>query len=134
MKKLVLLLITVCFVSSVRAFDYPYLTFQTSDGARISLSATSLICRVDEDNLIVTNSDLSEIFVLSNLSKMYFSTSAETTGVNSVEVETSTEVEVFTLSGISLGRFSDADDARKHLRPGIYVVRTSQGVHKIAVR
>lgn len=134
MKKLVLLLITVCFVGSARAFDYPYLTFQTSDGARISLSATSLICRVGEGNLIVSNSDLSEIFVLSNLSKMYFSTSAETTGVSSAEVETSGKVEVFTLSGISLGRFPDADDARKHLRPGIYVVRTSQGVHKIAVR
>lgn len=134
MKKLVLLLLAICLVNCVRAYDYPYLTFQTSDGSRMSLSATSLVMSVGEGNLIVTNSDLSQIFVLSNLTKMYFSTSAETTGVNSVENEVGGEVEVFTLSGLSVGRFSGMKDAQMHLPRGIYVVKSSQGVHKIAVK
>lgn len=134
MKKLALLLITVCLVGSARAFDYPYLTFQTVDGVQTSVPVGSLVMSVGEGNLIVTNSDLSQIFVLSNLTKMYFSTSAAPTGVGSPVSDDSGDVEVFSTSGLSIGRFSGIKDAQMHLPRGIYVVKTSHGVRKVAVK
>lgn len=123
---------------AARAFDYPYLTFQTSGGALTSVPVTSLVMTVGDGQLVVTNSDLSQIYVLTDLSKMYFSTSAAPTGLRPVTVPdvdgSAGSVEVYTAAGVAMGRYGSMDEARHSLRPGIYVVKSGLGVRKIVVR
>ena len=75
MKKLLLAFLFMVGGSTVEADDYPYLTFQTTDGAKTSVSVASL-------SLIINGTTLTaglQSFTLADLSKMYFSTTDETT-------------------------------------------------------
>lgn len=57
-------------------YDYPYLTFETSDGMTKSLSVESLYITFENGQLLATNADGDEVLVLSDLAKMYFSVDA----------------------------------------------------------
>ena len=61
---------------------YPYLTFETTDGAKVSVSTTALTLSISGNTLTAG----SEEFTLTNLSKMYFSETNETvTGIDSMD-------------------------------------------------
>lgn len=68
---------------TANALDYPYLTFELTDGSKASVSVTS------DATLTFSGTTLtigSESFTLTNLSKMYFSASDETaTGITSLQ-------------------------------------------------
>ena len=53
----------------MQAGDYPYLTFETTDGNKVSVSTESLTLTVSGTTLTAGN----QSFTLVNLSKMYFS-------------------------------------------------------------
>lgn len=84
MKKIVLLLMVVAGVLTAQAGDYTYLTFETTDGAKASVAVENLTLTVSEGTVTAG----SQTFTLSNLSKMYFSISDETTGIETVRIET----------------------------------------------
>lgn len=79
MRRHLLLLITIIATTAVFADDYPYLTFETADGNKTSVSVSSLTLTVKDGKLTVGD----KTFNLSELSKMYFST-IETTGIEKV--------------------------------------------------
>lgn len=72
MKRLLLILMTMAGVMTAQADDYPYLTFETSDGTVQSVSTTSLKLEISGDKLLVN--DGAQSFTLTDLKKMYFST------------------------------------------------------------
>ena len=82
---------------SAAADDYPYLTFETADGTKTSVSASSLTISVGDGKLTVGSQE----FTLSDLSKMYFSASDETTsGIDDLNSEsTSQRTTIFDLQG-----------------------------------
>ena len=92
MKKFLLLLTVLVGTLKAQAGDYTYLTFETTDGAKASVAVEGLSLTISGTTLTAG----SQQFMLSNLSKMYFSTSDETTGisdelrVNSEEFATAT--------------------------------------------
>ena len=84
MKKIVLLLMTLVGVLTVQADEaYAYLTFETTDGVRVSVPVSSLTLTVSGTTLTAG----SQSFTLSNLSKMYFSNDDETTGIESITLD-----------------------------------------------
>ena len=85
MKKIVLLLMTlVGSVLTVLAEDtYTYLTFETTDGSKTSLDVSSLPVTINLDNSTLTIGN--QTFALADLSKMYFSTQSETTGIETID-------------------------------------------------
>ncbi len=124
MKRLCLILLGLTFVSIMKADgEFPYLTFVGSDGTVTSLGVESLEMTVTEDgNLVAVNGDGSKTFTLTSLAKMYFSTGDESTasGISLTETESAdNEVEVFTLTGISLGKFADSAKAKASLEQGV---------------
>lgn len=131
MKKLFLLVLAIAFFASSYAYDYPWLTFQSSDGTETPVSVEGLSMSVSDGNLIVTNADGSQTFELSKLSKMFFSTSS-TSGISHISDDTTQQVEVYTTAGISLGKISDASQAYSSLRPGLYIIKTDKGTFKMA--
>ena len=125
MKKMFLLLAVVIGALTVQAADYTYLTFETTDGAKVSVEASSLSITISGTTLTAG----SQKFTLSNLSKMYFSTSDETTGLSE---ELKVKSEEFATAIYDLqGRKVTKDE----LRSGqVYIVKTKSGNHKIAVK
>lgn len=139
MRRLFLFLLGMILFSSMKADgEFPYLTFVGSDGTVTSLGVESLEMTVTEDgNLVAVNGDGSKTFTLTSLAKMYFSTGDESTasGITMTEAEGTTgEVEVFTLTGISLGKFTDSAKAKESLEHGVYILKSKSQTFKITVR
>ena len=123
MKKIFLFLALVIGTLTAQADDYTYLTFETTDGAKFSVGASSLTITISGTTLTAG----SQSFTLSNLSKMYFSTSDETTGIKTITAqELSDATEVYDLNGRKV--------QKEQLRKGVYVIKTKSGNHKIAVK
>lgn len=120
-------------VAHAHAGDYDYLTFQTSDGTLQSFAVSNLKITVSSGTLVVHNSTTSQTFTLSNLSKMYFS--ATTTGIQNVNTETADAcVQVYSSTGVLVGKYSSADEAKTQLQHGVYVVKNSSQTYKIAIK
>ena len=69
MKKILLTVLMFCAgLTAVMAEDYPYLTFELTDGTKASVSTASLTLTMNGTTLTTG----SQSFTLTNLSKMYF--------------------------------------------------------------
>lgn len=124
MKKLFLLLTVLVTTLTVQAEGYTYLTFETTDGAKASVSVENLTLTISGTTLTAG----SQQFTLSNLSKMYFSTSDETaTGIeeiNSASIEEATDI--YDLQGHKV--------SKEQMRKGVYIVKTKSRTYKMVVR
>lgn len=127
MKKIVLLLMTLVGGGlAVQAEDsYTYLTFETTDGAKVSVSVSSQPVTINLDNSTLAIGN--ETFALADLSKMYFSTQSETTGIQEINSATIDEAaDIYDLQGHKV--------TKAQMRHGIYVIKTKQGTRKVSVK
>lgn len=123
MKKLLLFIMFLTGALSAQADGYTYLTFETTDGAKISVEVSALSITISGTTLTAGTQQ----FTLSNLSKMYFSSSNETTGIESITITTlDDDAEIYDLNGRKV--------AKDQLKKGVYVVKSKSGNHKIAVK
>lgn len=124
MKKLFLLLTVLVTTLTAQAEGYTYLTFETTEGAKASVSVENLTLTINGTTLTAG----SQQFTLSNLSKMYFSTSDETaTGIeeiNSASIEEATDI--YDLQGHKV--------SKEQMRKGVYIVKTKSRTYKMVVR
>ena len=109
------------------AGNYPYLTFELTDGAKVSVSVSSLSLSVN-GNTLKTGA---QTFTISNLSKMYFSSTDETNGgATAIEELTAYDLEgkeIYDLNGHRL-------DSDAQLPRGVYIVKSKNKTCKIVVR
>ena len=123
MKKFIVLLLMMMGTLGVHADSYTYLTFETTDGAKVSVEASSLTITISGTTLTAG----SQSFTLSNLSKMYFSNSDETTGIETLSVSDWNEItDIYDLNGRKV--------SKDQMQRGVYVIKTKSGTHKIAVK
>ena len=110
--------------TSAMADDFHYLTFETTDGAKASVEISALSMTIDGTTLMAG----SQTFVLSNLSRMYFSVSDETssaTDIRQLDNLNSQEIlAVYDLQGYKI--------AKEQMKKGVYIVKTPNGTYKIA--
>ena len=125
MKKLMMLLTLMMGTMGMKAADYPYLTFELTDGSKASVSVSSDVAMTFSGTTLTIGS---ESFTLTNLSKMYFSASNETsTGISALEIADSDEVEaIYNLQGHKV--------SRDQMQRGVYIVKTKKGTSKITVK
>ena len=125
MKKILLTLLFMVGAMTVQADEYTYLTFETTDGAKASVSVSSLTLTISGTTLTAG----SQSFNLTNLSKMYFSTSDETTitGIQQLKAEALDEAtDIYDLQGKKV--------TKEQMRKGAYIIKTKQGTYKIGVK
>lgn len=133
MRKFVLLLMVWGSALVAQAEDYPYLTFEMTDGAKVSVSVESLTLSFNETTLTAG----SQTFTIFNLAKMYFTTTSETTtGIESIDNLSidrllSKDDEVYDLSG---KRVMSGTSSNAKLKRGVYIIKTKDGISKIAVK
>ena len=123
--RIIFLLLTVLVATlTVQAEGYTYLTFETTEGAKASVAVENLTLTISGTTLTAG----SQQFTLSNLSKMYFSTSDETaTGIeeiNSASIEEATDI--YDLQGHKV--------SKEQMKKGVYIVKTNSRTYKMVVR
>lgn len=123
MKKLFLMMALLVATLTTHAADYAYLTFETTDGAKISVPAESL-------NITISGTTLtagSQSFTLSNLNKMYFSNSNETTEIgDELRLQNDEIADIYDLNGRKV--------SKDQLPKGAYLVKNENGTYKIVVK
>lgn len=124
MKKIVLLLMTLIGTLKVQADSYSYLTFETTDGAKVSVAMEeSMTLSISGTTLTVGT----ESFTLTNLSKMYFSTTDETTGIEEITSATIDDAtDIYDLQGHKV--------TKEQMRKGVYIVKTKDRTYKLVVK
>lgn len=124
LKKMGMMAVFTLLGTSAMADDFHYLTFETTDGAKASVEINSLSMTINGATLVAGN----QTFPLSNLSKMYFSVSDETssaTGIRQLDNLNSQEIlAVYDLQGHKI--------AKEQMKKGVYIVKTQAGTYKIA--
>ena len=126
MKKILLLLTMLVGAMTAQAEDYTYLTFETTDGAKASVSVASDVT-LSISGTTLTVGTLS--FTLTNLSKMYFSTTDETgtTGISEVmKADLNEATEIYDLQGKKV--------SKNQMRRGVYIVKTNSRTYKMVVK
>ena len=109
--------------TAAMADDFHYLTFETTDGAKASVEISALSMTIDGTTLVAGN----QTFPLSNLSKMYFSVSDETsssTGIRQLDNLNLQEIlAIYDLQGHKIDK--------EQMKKGVYIVKTQGGTYKI---
>lgn len=122
MKKLLIMALVMAGALSAVADDYSYLTLETADGTKTSVSSTALTITIQDGKLMVGSQE----FNLADLCKMYFSVSDETTdGIEEVSISTLDDTTViYDLQGQEVDR--------KQMRSGhVYIVKSKAGTFKV---
>ncbi len=133
MKKIVLLLMTLAGALTVQGRvhtlqemaerAYNFLTFEMTDGAKVSVAISSLTLTINGNTLTAG----SQTFTLSNLSKMYFSNTDETTGIEEMTSATLEEAaEIYDMQGHRI--------VKEQMTKGVYIVKTKSKTQKIVVK
>ena len=126
MKKILMLLTMLVGTVTAQAEDYTYLTFETTDGAKASVSVASDVTLTISGTTLTVGT---QSFTLSNLSKMYFSTSDETTttGISEVmKANLDEATEIYDLQGHKV--------SKDQMRRGVYIVKTNSRTYKMVVK
>jgi len=124
MKKIILFMTMMVGVLTAHADSYTFLTFETTDGAKASVSVSDLMLTISGTTLIAGT----QSFTLTNLSKMYFSTSDETTtGISEVmKADLDEATDIYDLQGHKV--------TMAQMRRGVYIVKTKSRTYKMVVR
>ena len=102
---------------------YTYLTFEMTDGTKVSVATSSLTLTFSGNTLTVG----SQTFTLSDLSRMYFSTSNEsTTGIEEIASLDDEDAEIYDLQGHQI--------QKEQMRKGVYIIKTKNRIRKILVK
>lgn len=126
MRKSFIILLTMMASLSAHADDYAYLTFETTDGSKASVSTSQLSITISGTTLTAG----SQTFTLTNLAKMYFSTTDESTSATGIGSVTTADLDEATEIYDLNGRRVDRDQMHR----GIYIIKTQKGTYKVNIK
>ena len=133
MRKVLVLFMTVCAVMA-QAATYSYLVFTNTDATTTSFNVSNLTLTVSGSNLQVTNDEGTVNLVLTDLAAMQFSTSADSVTAIENVLDGDQPVQVFSVSGASLGSFNSLLEAAQQLNAGAYVISNGSVTQTIVVK
>ena len=133
MKKIGLLLVTVVCAVMAQAADYPYLVFTNTAGTNTALSVSNMTLTVNGSELTVTNAEGTQAFTLTDLAAMQFSQDGSVTAIENV-LDGEKSVDVYSVTGVGLGSFSNLHEAAGVLPTGAYVMKQGGKSQTVVVR
>ena len=120
MKNLFLLL-ALCLSMTAYATTYNYLVFTNQAGTTTDFKVNNLTLEVDGTDLQVTNDEGTVTLILSELASMQFSVDKTVTGVENI-LNADAPVQVYSVTGASIGTYCSMVEAAKGLNAGTYVI------------
>lgn len=134
MKRFFFILTAMLAAQSAAARTYPYLSFQRSDGTLWSVGAESLYMTFENGMLHVVRGSETFDLDVKDLTRMFFSE----TSVTGIDTPASTlcngPIQVYTASGVLVGRYADMQSFRQAAARGVYVVKGSGTTFKTVVK
>ncbi len=132
MRKLLAIALLALVFLPMKAGDYKYLVMQTTSGELTFLSTEQLTMTIEDGQLTAKSTAAGQAFTLSDLDRMYFSTTANS--ISNATIPHNAEGEIFTATGARIGKYKNLTTACKTLKKGIYIVKTKSSTHKIIVK
>ena len=120
MKNLFLLL-ALGFATMAHAGTYNYLVFTNQAGSTTAFAVNNLTLKVNGSDLQVTNDEGTVNLVLTELLSMQFSIDQTATGVEGI-LNADAPVQVYSVTGASIGTYCSMVEAAKGLNAGMYVI------------
>lgn len=135
MKKYLLILFVSLMASlAVQAGEYGYLVFTSTAGVNTAMKIGNLSLSVNGSQLQVMNVDGSVNFALTDLQSMHFDVSGDfDTALDNV-LNADQPLQVFTLTGTSLGTFDNLMTATQQLGKGVYVISNGGNAQTIVIQ
>lgn len=131
MKKL-LLLFFICCAMVAQASTYKYLVFTNTTGTTTAFGVNNLTLKREGSNLQVTNADGTVNIALADLKSMQFSIDGTTALENVLNADA--PVQVYSISGASLGTYESMLEAAKSLHAGSYVISNGNQSQTIVIK
>ena len=122
MKKSIIILTLLVGVITAQADDFPYLTFETNNGEKVSIEFSSDVSLVFTSTTLKVGNQ--KTFNLKDLKKMYFSPSNQTTGISTVTADDYKIYGYYDLQGRPV----------EQPKKGFYVIKSSKGTKKVYVK
>ncbi len=132
MKK-VFLLLAVCTTMMAHASTYNFLVFTNTEGTNTAFSVKNLMLNVEDGTLQVTNADGTISLLLTALKSMQFSEDGTLTALENV-LDADAPVQVFSVSGTSLGVYGSLMEAAQTLNAGAYVISNGSVSQTVVIR
>ena len=132
MKK-VFLLLAVCTTMMAHASTYNYLVFTNTEGTKTAFSVKDLTLKVEGSDLLITNAEGTVSMLLTAMKSMQFSEDGTVSAVENI-LNADTPVQVFSVSGTSLGVYSTLIEAAQTLNAGAYVISNGSVTQTIVVK
>lgn len=114
-------------------FSYNYLVFITQEGTEKSVAVENLKLTFVNGQMVVDNGVETQTYDLSSLSKMFFAENS-VDGIVETTIDANEEVDVFTVSGIGMGKFNNVNEAKKSLTRGVYIFKQGSKTNKISIK
>lgn len=114
-------------------FSYNYLVFTTQEGTEKSVAVENLKLTFANGQMVVDNGVETQTYDLSSLSKMFFAENS-VDGIVETTIDANEEVDVFTVSGIGMGKFNNVNEAKKSLGRGVYIFKQGSKTNKISIK
>ncbi len=131
MKKIAIVFLLLVSALTTSAEGFPYLTFELTDGSKVSVDVTQLTLAISGNTLKAGSLS----FTLTNLSKMYFSNTNETTtGIEDVEEQALSDFSIAEIYDLNGRRILNGSSMKGRLPQGVYIVKTREKTYKMMVR
>ena len=132
MKKIFLLL-SVCCAIFAHASTYNFLVFTSTEGTKTAFGVKNLTLKVEGSDLLITNAEGTVSMLLTAMKSMQFSEDGTVSAVENI-LNADTPVQVFSVSGTSLGVYGSLMEAAQTLNAGAYVISNGSVTQTIVVK
>ena len=132
-KRVMMLVVVVSLAVCATAGTYNYLEFTSTSGTKTVFDVTNLTLTVSGSNLQVTNGDGTVNLTLVDLASMQFSPTNTTTALENI-LNADGEIQVSTITGVSLGVYSSLQEACQSLNAGVYVISNGTQSQSIVIQ
>lgn len=132
-KRVMMLVVVVSLAVCANAGTYKYLEFTSTSGTKTAFNVTNLTLTVSGSYLQVTNEDGTVNLTLVDLESMQFSTTNTTTALENI-LNADAEIQVSTITGVSLGVYPSLMEACQSLNAGVYVISNGTQSQSIVIQ
>jgi hypothetical protein len=132
MKK-VFLLLAVCTSMMAYASTYNFLVFTNTEGTKTAFSVKDLTLKVEGSDLLITNAEGTVSMLLTAMKSMQFSKDGTVSAVENI-LNADTPLQVFSVSGTSLGVYSSLMEAAQTLNAGAYVISNGSVTQTVVIK